>query len=76
MKRDGVTPDLFATPEALRDAGMARVLEGELAWQAAYLRILPSIFAPGDEITAEDIKHRMRARGLYEPHHPNCWSAE
>jgi hypothetical protein len=69
--------DLFdGDPEdtkKLRDEALRRVTEHGGNWQRRALMALHLI--PGFEGTAEDIRIRLRMKGLEKPHHHNAWGA-
>lgn len=73
MRRDMETGDLFdyAEAKARRDAGMAKVMEGEEEFKVQYARFL-DLLPHGWIGTSEDI--RARWTGV-QPHHHNCWGA-
>jgi hypothetical protein len=61
---------------ALRDAGMARVMESEGDWasqlDAYFFRFLAQ--AP-DTFTWDDFRTFAESQGIEQPHHPNAWAA-
>lgn len=60
---------------ALRDAGIARVMETAQPWadeaQAAFTHWL--MYCASDEFSLEQFRAWAEVNGLPQPHHPNAW---
>lgn len=65
--------DLFGgDPIKARDEAMKRVAENSGSWRGNAFVAL-SLLPKGYTGTGEDIRIRLRMKGLAAPHHPNAW---
>ena len=75
-KRDD-QPDLFdiAAARAARDEGIDRVMDSEDDWATVAQRMAVDAFRPGWVGLFEVVRRELTARGIEQPHKPQCWSA-